>query len=198
MSTFFVFSDEAGEYRRDRTDKFIQINPDYCKASIIADAADWKWLRDELCDLKESMLKIAPDKEVKWSYLWSLYKSRKNKTPISQDKPYYFLRNHPDALLKKYVETAIKLLCRCEFIKLIYTVTINNRDKTGNISQVEIFRMHMQDIMHRVQMEIQSEEENLCVIYFDSKGREIDEKLKEAYHTIYQQGDFIHKYTHIQ
>jgi len=146
MSTFFVFSDEAGEYRRDRTDKFIQINPDYCKASIITDAADWKWLRDELCDLKESILKIAPDKEVKWSYLWSLYKSRKNKTPISQDKPYYFLRNHPDALLKKYVETAI----------------------------------------------------NLCVIYFDSKGREIDEKLKKAYHTIYQQGDFIHKYAHIQ
>lgn len=197
MSTFFVYSDESGEYKKDRTDRFVQSYPYYCRASIISDSKDWKRLRNGLCDLKSKLLRINPYKEVKWSYLWSLYKYRKNQKEIPKDKPFYFLRERSQNLLVKYVASALELMSQCERFKVIYTITLNNKECTSNVSEVEILKMHMQDMMQRVQMEVQSEDKNLCVIYFDSKGRKLDEKLKEAYHIIYQEGDFIKNYTHI-
>lgn len=197
MSVYFIFSDESGDYKKERTDDFIQSQPYYCRSSIILEAGNWKPLINNLCALKADLLKIDPDKEVKWNYLWSLFKYKKNKKEIPKTAPFYFLRNHSLELLLLFIEESLKLLAQCDDCYLIYTITLNERGRTEDFPEEYMLQMHMQDMMQRVEMQVQSEANNLCVLFFDSKGKKLDKKLKEAYHLIYQQGDFIQKYNHI-
>jgi len=198
MSVFFVFSDEAGQYQRKRTDRFLRAHPYYCRATIIIDAADWIRLRPEFYKLKKDLLNLEVQQEIKWSYIWSLYKHRKNKEKISKKKPYYFLRNHnPDDLLE-FVKEALNLLKTCDSCHIIYTVTINDRAKTPRILQQNIIRMHLQDIMQRVEMQIQTIPNSIGILFFDPVNSKTDKYIREAYQTIYQQGDFIKDYSHIK
>ena len=53
--------------------------------------------------------------------------------------------------------------------------------------------------MQRIEMEIQDkQQDNLAIIFFDATDRGVDRLLREAYSSIYFQGDFIEKYSHIK
>lgn len=197
MAVYLVFSDEAGDYKKVRNDKFIRNHPFYCRSAVILNASHWKCLRDNFCNLKEHFLNIEPTKEVKWSYIWSVASYKRSNKKIPKSKAFYFLKDYSIDTLVSFVDKSLELLSQCDDCCLVYTITFNEKDKTPKISEEKILKMHLQDIMQRIQMQIQMEADNLAVFFFDSKSKKIDYKLKEIYQSVYQEGDFIERYTHI-
>jgi len=198
MSVFFVFSDEAGKYQKERKDKFLQANPYYCRAVVLLDYIDWKRLRQEFYELKKNMLNLEVKQEIKWSYIWSLYKYMKDNKEIPQNKSYYFLKNYDPEDLLKFVKESLILLNICNSSQIIYTITINDRTRTRKIDEKKIIRMHLQDIMQRAEMQIQAIPESLGILFFDPINSKTNKYLQEAYYSIYQKGDFIKNYSHIK
>lgn len=91
MAIFFVFSDEAGCYRQNRWNKFLKSHPFYVRAALIISADDWIRLNSKYLNIKEDY-GIPKDKEFKWSFIWSLKKSKDEGTLTEKDE-YYFLKN---------------------------------------------------------------------------------------------------------
>lgn len=74
MTIYFAFSDEHGSYSRLKTPGFLRAHPWYIRSVVIIDAEQWKILENGYTELKiKNELPI--EKEIKWSYLWSLNKS---------------------------------------------------------------------------------------------------------------------------
>jgi hypothetical protein len=67
MSILFEFSDESGDYKQDRTEKFNQKTPYYVRATLLLNASDWKELYNRFHYVKKKYK--LPSKEIKWSYL---------------------------------------------------------------------------------------------------------------------------------
>ena len=52
MSVFFVFSDECGEYKQDRTEKFLKRHPYFVRASYIIRGEEWRALSQKHMELR--------------------------------------------------------------------------------------------------------------------------------------------------
>lgn len=65
------------------------------------------------------------------------------------------------------------------------------------MNETDLHKMHLQDIMQRIEMEIQNDD-NLAIFFLDPVGLRSDSKLRQTYHEIYSQGDFIKEYKHIK
>lgn len=195
MATYLVFSDEAGEYRADHSDAFCKRRPYYVRSAVILDVESWALLKEKFFELKKKK-KLPTDKEIKWSYLWSLTKHYNNQESIPANKPYYFLKDYKLSTLRDFVTKSCELLSGCSFCRIVLTVTFN--EVTNTWSKSSIYKWHLQEIMQRIEMEIQHEQDNLAIIFFDATDRDVDKLLREAYSSIYFQGDFIKKYSHIK
>lgn len=195
MATYFVFSDEAGGYRSNPDLSFCIKQPYYVRSGVIIDVDSWNFLKSKFFELKR-VNNIPTNKEIKWSYLWSLTKHANNKEIIPIDKPYYFLKDYSLPALYDFVIKSCELLSECPLCKIVLTVTFN--EFANSWSKATIYKMHLQEIMQRIEMEIQDEENNLAILFFDSTDRNVDNLLREAYSRIYFQGDFIQAYAHIK
>lgn len=196
MSVFFVFSDEAGCYRQHRFERFLMAHPFYVRAYLIIDANDWTKLNSQYFSVKEKY-GISKDKEIKWSYIWSLRKS-KEKGTLSEKDVYYFLKDFEEEDLIDFVKECLGILKCCSCCKLIFTITFNSLDFTGQINDASLYKMHLQDAMQRIEMEIQNDDNNLAIIFLDPVELRNDSMLRQYYHEVYTQGDFIRKYKHIK
>ena len=195
MATYFVFSDESGEYRANPTDSFCKRRPYYVRSAVILSVEDWALLRGKYIELKgEYNLPI--DKEIKWSYLWSLTKHYSNQELIPTDKSYHFLKDYKLSTLYDFVTESCGLSSECSFCRIVLTVTPN--EATNAWSKSSIYKWHLQEIMQRIEMEIQHKQDNLAIIFFDATDRDVDRLIREAYSSIYFQSDFIEKYSHIK
>jgi hypothetical protein len=76
----------------------------------------------------------------------------------------------------------------------VYTVT--NNGLVSQITKEGLYKWHIQDLMQRTEMELQSSG-GLAVMFLDPKDKPIDGFVRSAYATIYHEGDFIRKYLHI-
>ena len=196
MGIYFAFSDESGAYKKEKGKKFLKKHPYFIRATYIIKGTEWKLLSQTYRNLKEKY-RIPLNKELKWSYIWSLRSYQKNNKSIPTDKPFYFLKDIDYHELINFVEETLYLLNHhLSYAKIIITVTFNNSDL--NFSDVEIYKMHLQDLMQRIEMELQSSEENLAVLFLDPISEEKDKLLREAYHSLYMEDDFIKRYSHIK
>lgn len=196
MATYFVFSDEAGCYKKERNNKFLKANPFFIRASLIIDSSDWIKLNRRFNQVKKSY-GLPPEKEVKWSYIWSLQKDRKN-GKLSEDKAYYFLKDFTEDQLLSFVTVCLGLLKECSYCKVIYSITLNDPKLTPKIDYQNIYKMHLRDAMQRIEMEIQNDDNNLAILFLDPINKKTDDLISESYRTIYLWGDFIEKYEHIK
>lgn len=196
MSTFFAFSDESGSYRRSRSKKFIKKNPYYIRATFLMDSSEWNSLNRDFINLKKINFGNNWNKEVKWSYLWSIFKYAKKNRVIPSSEPFYFLANLGFQGTYNFIDSALGLLSNLNYIKIIITITKNdsNVQKDENL----IYRWHIEDTMQRIEMEIQGQKSNLCVLFIDSISNSIDKLVRNAYNSIYANGKFINKYSHIK
>jgi hypothetical protein len=195
MTTYFVFSDENGEYKPTPNAHFCGNYPFYIRSAVILDVESWTQLKNQFTNLKLSY-ELPVNKEIKWSYLWSLTKQIDNLEVITPDKPYYFLKDYKLSRLKEFVGESCKLLCSCPLCKIVLTVTFNETENSW--SKYNIQKMHLQEIMQRIEMDLHKEDNNLAVIFFDATSQDVDKLLREAYNDLYYHGDFIKKYSHIK
>lgn len=175
---YFVFSDECGNYKKNPGENFLGRNPYYIRSAYIINALEWFKLR------KMRVLKFNygfnVDDEIKWSDIWNRKRQGKNiETEI------------------KYVEDCLAILKKIPSCKIICTVTFNNA--YPHISESKIKRMHLQDIMQRAQMEIQSNPFNLGVLFLDmpSDNKEL-KHFQEIYKEIFRSDNFFHDFPNLK
>ena len=195
MSIFFAFSDENGEYQQKRTERFIRSHPYFIRATYLIRGAEWKFLSHRYTELKGANA-LPLDKEIKWSYIWSLRNYQKHNRPIPPSKDFYFLKDFDYRELIVFVREALGLLNELDYKKVIITATYNHY--CPSIDEVHIYKMHLQEHMQRIEMELQSSDENLAVLFLDPISKRKNELLRNAYHLLYSEGDFIQNYTHIK
>jgi hypothetical protein len=62
-----------------------------------------------------------------------------------------------------------------------------------------MLKMHLQEHMQRIEMQIQTRsEENLAVLFFDPVCENTDKLLRDIYFELFNSGDFIDSYKHIK
>jgi hypothetical protein len=108
------------------------------------------------------------------------------------------LKNFKEKELISFINEALELFENCNYCKAIFTVTFNSPTLTPRIAPEKIYSMHLQELMQRIEMDIQNEENNLAILFFDPVSGEIDRQLRKGYTQIYSSGDFIKTYRHIK
>ena len=197
MSVFFAFSDESGKYKKERTDKFISKNPFYCRSAVFLEAQDWLRLMDEFNHLKKSMLQVSPQQEVKWSYIWSLFKHFQKKEDIPKNKPYFSLRHHSLDGLVEFIRRTLQLLNECPSCRIILTLTFNERTRTKSVEIKEILKLHMSHILSGIEEEMNKIPESVCVMFLNREEPAVERRLKEALIEIYRK-DRQSRFPHIK
>lgn len=195
MTIYFAFSDENGAYRRLRGRKFIRAHPYYVRATVIIDALEWKKLESGYCDLKRKY-DIPDEKEVKWSFARSIHAFKNKGKEIREKEAFYFLRAFESEQLLEFLFESVHLLRTLDYCKVIFTVTCNRR--CPSIAMERLLKMHLQEVMQRIEMDMQNDNSNLCVFFVDPVSNENDKNLREAYSDLYRNGDFISRYAHIK
>jgi len=197
LRTFFCFIDDAGNYQQNRSQKFIKRNPYYIKACVIIPADKWKTLAIYQRSLTKKYTSQAL-KEIKWNHLWKLRRREILKKKISYRSNEEFLKSISFSSALKYADELIQILPEIN-AKIIFTVT-PNCVFTYRVSEKNIERMHLQDLMQRIEMEVakQDRSNGLAILFCDQMSGEEDEvDVKEKYHELYCTGDLIASYSHI-
>ena len=197
MPVFFVFSDDSGKYKKERTDKFISKNPYYCRSAVLLEAHDWIKLKDKFYLLKKDLLNIDLQQEVKWSYIWSLFKHFQKGERIPQDKPYFSLSNYSLDLLIEFIRQILQLLNECRSCHIMLTVTFNDRKKTKPLEMKKIAKLHMSHVLNLAEKEMRKIPESVCVFFLNREEPVLEKCLKEAFFEIHRES-FPHKYFHIK
>jgi hypothetical protein len=190
MAVYFAFSDECGDYKHPRDKTFIASHPYYIRSTLIINGDSYL---NEFNILKKEF-NIDPNKEFKWNYLWSIYKGSSNtyKYFCINDK-----NNFSYSILLEFVDRSLKLLSQLDDCKILYTIT-DNKNKKIFCKYPKLLEMHLRSILQRIQMEMQSDNSNLCVLFSDSINKEKNKLLRQAYFDIFTQGDFIESYSNIK
>lgn len=195
MSLYFVFSDEYGSYFKDKTKNSLSAHPFYIRSALIILAEEWKILHNSFIELKKRY-NLPIDKEIKWSYLWSLRKYKIDNKLISNKSEFKFLENHDYHLIIDFIDESLSIINKLKYKNILFSITVNS--KVGKIDHCNILRMHMQCHMQRIQMELQKEIDNLAVIFIDQINNNSDNQIKDDYNKLFFTGDFIKNYTNIK
>jgi hypothetical protein len=187
MPVFFAFSDESGKYKKDRTDKFISKNPFYCRSVVLLEAGDWIKLKDKFHHLKKKLLGIDPEQEVKWSYIWSLFKHSQKKETVPKNKPYFYLRHHSLDLLVDFIRKVLRLLSECSSSQIMFTLTFNEREKTKPLEMKKIAKYHLAHVWDLAEKEMRKIPESVCVFFLNREEPALEKCLKEVFFEIYRE-----------
>jgi hypothetical protein len=188
MGTYFIFSDECGEYCEEKSAKKLRIHPYYIRSALIISADEWIKVNNKIRGLKSSMLANLPsnDYEIKWSYLWNKRCYERKGEPIPESKPYHFLNSIKHDKLIGFVDKSLGLLSEIEYCKIILTITFN---EGCLINLYEIYRWHIEAIMQRIEMEL--EPNNLGVLFIDPVSTDKNKLFRDIYHDLYKENFFI-------
>lgn len=194
MDVYFVFSDEAGAYKAQRGQSFLRAHPFFCRSAIMLRADEWRAIRLDFENLR-GVYELPTGSELKWSYVHSIYGHRRRGEEIPSDKPYSLFSHLSDDQLLGFVSESLALLRHCEHCRVVYTFTDNKA--IGQIERARLYEMHVQDIMQRTEMELQSFD-GLGIFFLDPSNAQTDQHLRDAYASLYTQGDFIANYQHVK
>ncbi|HOB27548.1 MAG TPA: DUF3800 domain-containing protein [Bacteroidales bacterium] len=193
--TYFCFSDECGDYKTRFTDKQLFSHPFYIRTTLIMNSNEWKTLNFSFRDLKNKY-GIPLSKELKWANLWTVRKYQKNNKSIPEKFGLQHLENIDYHMLINFVEEALSLINTLKEKKIIATYTKNS--ERYDINEKSMILFHLQEHMQRVEMELQIDESNLGVLFFDPVGTDKDKLFRQIYHELFERGDFIKSYKHIK
>jgi hypothetical protein len=194
MAVYFVFSDEAGDYSKYPSQRFLNGHPYLIRAGVLIKGDNWPLLRDAFSSLK-GRYPFPKGCELKWSYIGSIMAHRKRGENIPNDREYSPFRDFSNEELLGFVRDTISLLRQYEFCRIVYTITDNSRE--WHIAKDKLYKMHIQDLMQRTEIQLQDVVEGLAVMLLDPKDEATDSSVRNAYAAIYRDGDFITKYNHI-
>ena len=195
MTIYYAFGDESGHYQMERSESNKRRYPYYLRATFLIRADDWKILNSEFLALKDNW-GFSRDEEIKWDYIWNVKHCRIKGTEPDKDFKFLIERFYDENSLIDFVENSLQLLNDLPFFQIIITITDNQI--CNPLHEKDILQTHLQKIMQRIQMELQSDSENIAVIFIDSINAKKNKTLSEAYSSIYHSGDFIKEYSCIQ
>lgn len=193
MAVWFVFSDEAGDYRKSPSPRFLRAHPYFIRAGVMIKGDNWPLLRDAFSSA-QGKYQFPNECELKWSYIGSIIAHRKRGEVIPNDRPYAPFKDYSNEELLSFVKDTVSLLKACEFCRIVYTITDNSI--VQQVTKDKLYKMHIQDLMQRTEMELQGIE-GLAVVFLDPKDEATDSYVRSAYAAIYHDGDFINKYLHV-
>lgn len=194
MRTYFVYSDEYGSYVKEPKENFLKSHPFYIRSVVILDSEEWRKFDQKIRKLKDQY-KLPSKKEIKWSYLWSLQSHEKSSKPITEKDAYYFLKDTDYHILIDYVEDCIKTYSELNYRNIFFTITENA--SMPRTSEEDVYKMHLTNIAQRVQYQLQAKQD-LGVVFMDTVNKNVDNLIKNAWHEIYCDGDFVKNYTCIK
>jgi len=150
-------------------------------------------LRDNFSRLQNDY-HLPTDCELKWSDICSIIAHRKRGEIIPSVRHYTRFKDYSNEELLGFVKATVGLLRQCDTCYIVYTLTYNSL--VQHIAKKELYKMHIQDLMQRTEMELQGIG-GLAVMFLDPKDEATDSFVRSAYATIYRAGDFISTYLHI-
>jgi len=194
MSIIFGFSDESGEYRPKRTEKFIQKVPYYVRGTLLINAENWKELFNRFNYIKRKH--ELPDEEIKWSYLWSLRSLQRSNNLVKEKDDYYFLKNFDYHQLIDFVQETLNILNQIESAEVILTLTSN---KSNNKFELDhLFEMHIRSLLQRTEYGLNGYVNGFATLFFDPIDNKVSKRLRNTYQKIYKSGDFVKEYKHLK
>jgi len=195
MSTYFGFSDECGDYQPNMGSKSLWKHPFYLRTTLLLNSREWKQLNIAFKSLKDKH-GISHSKELKWADLWSLrhYQQNGKSIPIKHQLKYFETFDYHD--LVDFVEESLALINSLSDKKIILSYTQNKPNRSTN--EKAMLGMHLQEHMQRIEMELQKNDDNLGVLFFDPVNPQKNEFFRELYYELFEVGDYIEKYSHIK
>ena len=196
MSIFFGFSDECGSYQINKTKKYLSVHPHYIRSTLLIKANEWKKLNKSFIELK-TLYNLPLEKEIKWAQLWQLRNYQIKNQTVPTNKGCKFLEGYSYHDLIEFVDKSLSLLGELDYKKIIISHTDNVN--CSSINEKSMLKMHLQEHMQRIEMQIQTRrEENLAVLFFDPVSENTDKLLRDIYFELFNSGDFIDSYKHIK
>ena len=129
--------------------------------------------------------------------MWQLRNCQIKKQTVPVNKGFKFLEGYDYHDLVEFVEKCLNLLNELEFKKIIISHTDNL--KCSRINEKSMLKMHLQEHMQRIEMQIQTrKDENLAVLFFDPVCENTDKLLRDIYFDLFNSGDFIDSYKNIK
>lgn len=193
--TYFCFSDECGDYKPQMTNNQLRIHPYYVRTTLIINSNEWKKLNTDFKELKKKY-SLPLSRELKWANVWSLRHYQKRQQPIPAKLEIKYLEEYDYHTLIDFVEEVLALINHLKHKKIIATYTKNISN--NSTSEKAILQFHLQEHMQRIEMELQSDEENLGVLFFDPVSKDKNELLRQLYYELFEDGDFIKQYKSIK
>ena len=195
MSTYFGFSDECGDYIQGISERQLRTHPYYIRSTFIINSLEWKKLNNLFKQLKLAY-RLPAHQEIKWSYLWQIGKIQREKKVIPDNEPYKFLESYDYQELLQFVDDGLNLINQLDYKKIILTYT--NNSFTNRHSAKYILKFHLQEMMQRIEMDLQHDSNNLAVIFIDPVNEEKNKYFREIYFELFANGDIVNEYNHIK
>jgi len=193
--TYFCFSDECGDYKPNLTGKQLRNHPFYIRTTLLMNSNEWKTLNLNFRELKNKY-GLHMSKEIKWANLWTLRNFQKNKKKIPDNYRLQHIEHIDYHRLIDFVDESLGLVNTLNEKKIISTYTKNSNGYS--INEKSMISFHLQEHMQRLEMELQVDEGNLGVLFFDPVGNEKNEMFRQIYYELFENGDFIEKYKFIK
>jgi len=190
MAIYFCFSDECGYHKPHMTPNELRRQPYYVRSVLMVMADDWKKLSSDFKKLK-TQYGIPTEMEFKWSYLWSI----KSQKIVKDDDNLLFFKKIGHNKLCNFVKDSIDLLKNLDYAKILITFTDNTID---NHLENDILKFHFQDILRRIEMEMQIDNDNLAVLFVDPVSSDKNDLFRNLYHELIIGEDFIKEYSHVK
>ena len=176
MGTYFLFSDECGNYAETRSPRFIERHPYYVRATVIIEAEEYQKFEKDILGLKESM-GFNRSTEIKWSHLGD---ARNNHLPLS-------LKGCPLEVLKDYIEAFLAKASDLGSVKYVFTVTDN---RTAIHTKYEhIVLWHIKDALQRAHMHLERNGGYGIVVIDDLN--DMNKRINKKCYEMMQLGDFV-------
>lgn len=179
MNSYFVFTDEAGNYQRRPSTKHIRSHPYYIRSNVLMSIEDYRQYQMDMQRISGEY-EIPFDEEIKWSDLWSKIKGKSrnaliNRIPENRLKGYY----------RKVFETALEK----DSTQFLFTIT-DIVGRTCGLKDEDVYKFHLQDAFQRIQMDMRSDD-GFAVFVMDELNEDVIKQIKTACHAFTVHGDYV-------
>ena len=182
MEAYFAFTDESGQYQKNREDRFMLAHPFYVRSTVIISWADYLELQNCLNNIKTGF-GLDAKVEVKWSHYGNALKNN------YKDVPHHLSSKE----LIDYCSMVLTLLCNLKTSEVYYTFTCNNA--IGRVDEISLLKMHIQNALQRVQKTV-SEQNGFAIMVADDLNDK-SKTLKQAAYELMLTGDYV-QYTNVK
>jgi hypothetical protein len=182
---YFVFTDEAGAYKRIAEPSFRKRHPFYIRANVVISMDDYRDFQKETQKLNE-IYEIPVGEEIKWSDLWEKMRNRPRTNVIAAMS---------DDRLKGYYRKILECASKKESLQYIFTIT-NVYEQYCLLNEYHVYKFHLQEVFQRVQMDLHPQN-GFAVFIMDELNPEIMKHIKSICHEFTVNGDFIRNYGNV-